>query len=747
MARGSFLTIQGSFAQAQLVESSTTLIVVPGTLIDHWKYQITAHTRKGVLKVLAVAKKEDLLPAEHLALYDVVITTFDQLSKEWAVANPAPGSERWYKLHGTVGRGTQSWRISLHDYEGVGSKRARAAEAAATAEATASELLRVQWQRVVLDEGHVMGASADTNRALMLGSIVAGAKWICTGTPAPSTPAAELQHMYGLIAALDVQPYSRADVWRALVHRPFESHDVGSWVRLHALLARIMIRSVKADMERLGEIPTCQVISTELDLSRPEKKAYNGLIAIIQRNILLAECGGSRVDSLLHKNNRKYALEAINNARKACCVTGQFNLELVRPHLEECIADMRRGHSLHEALCQCNGSYFDVPTLKQRIHSERSGQCPLLEDKSRVVPEVRVAKIKGAFAGVGGSGGERAVVADLDGHVRCEGCQQLSVFPLITPCGHMLCIECVSARDATSQCPICEARYSHGRFAHFQPSVENPKMEWSTDWIDAVSTKVALLLTRLRAYGFFGKLPVNENWWSQYVAKRVRHSTNGMASRVRARGLGAGRRSGKCIVFSNFIEAIDSVANTISEALYGHGIFMRFTTNMKRGMQERIEALKLFRDDPTISVLLLDGTGAVGLDLSFVSHIFLLDPIWDKSQEDQVISRAHRLGARQAIIVEKFIARDTVEHMMEALEREPEAGGKFGVDVAGVSSHAEPLGGDDEREAGRGGGEEREEPEERGGGLGSPRALKRQRGDELKRQRETKKVGMGVGLV
>ena len=59
--------------------------------------------------------------------------------------------------------------------------------------------------------------------------------------------------MYGLIAALNVQPYSRADVWRALIHRPFESHDVGSWVRLHSLLARIMIRSVKADMERLGE--------------------------------------------------------------------------------------------------------------------------------------------------------------------------------------------------------------------------------------------------------------------------------------------------------------------------------------------------------------------------------------------------------------------------------------------------------------------------------------------------------------
>jgi hypothetical protein len=30
--------------------------------------------------------------------YDIVLTTFDVLSKEWAVASPSPGSTRWYKL-------------------------------------------------------------------------------------------------------------------------------------------------------------------------------------------------------------------------------------------------------------------------------------------------------------------------------------------------------------------------------------------------------------------------------------------------------------------------------------------------------------------------------------------------------------------------------------------------------------------------------------------------------------------------
>lgn len=448
LLRRSCPSLQGdNNGMSSLHVSSSTLIVVPATLIDHWKFQITQHTRDGVLSVLAVNKPSEMLPAALMAKYDVVLTTFDVLSKEWAIASPSPGSDRWYKLHGTVGRGTQSWRFSPGDYKGVGADAQSRASSSSLHAAESSELLLVRWQRVILDEGHVMGASCDTNRALMLASIVAGARWICTGTPAPSTPAAELQHMYGLITALAVQPYTNPDTWRSLIHAPFESQNAMAWMRLHVLLDRVMIRAVKADMVRLGEIPTCTTSTTELELSRPEKKAYNCLLTVIKRNIVLAECGGSRVDSLLYAKNRKYALEAINNARKACCVTGQFNLEIVRAHLEECILDMRRGHSLHEPHCECNGSYFDVPSLKQMFVTTRSGNCRLLEDTSRVVLEHQIRHVEDAFAGVGGSGGMRTVLNTHDGHIKCDKCERLSVFPFITPCAHMICMDCVCANN------------------------------------------------------------------------------------------------------------------------------------------------------------------------------------------------------------------------------------------------------------------------------------------------------------
>ncbi|KUF95098.1 Cytosolic endo-beta-N-acetylglucosaminidase [Phytophthora nicotianae] len=41
-----------------------------------------------------------------------------------------------------------------------------------------------------------------------------------------------------------------------------------------------------------------------------------------------------------------------------------------------------------------------------------------------------------------------------------------------------------------------------------------------------------------------------------------------------------------------------------------------------------------------------------------------MDEIWDKSLEQQVISRAHRMGASQAVVVEQLWMRGSVESQM-----------------------------------------------------------------------------------
>ncbi|KAH7481869.1 hypothetical protein PRIC2_009240 [Phytophthora ramorum] len=77
-----------------------------------------------------------------------------------------------------------------------------------------------------------------------------------------------------------------------------------------------------------------------------------------------------------------------------------------------------------------------------------------------------------------------------------------------------------------------------------------------------------------------------------------------------------------------------------------------------------MKQLMRFRKDPNVNVLLLTEVGSHGLDLSFVTHLFLMDEIWDKSLEQQVISRAHRMGANQAVVVEQLWMRGSVESQM-----------------------------------------------------------------------------------
>ena len=63
------------------------------------------------------------------------------------------------------------------------------------------------------------------------------------------------------------------------------------------------------------------------------------------------------------------------------------------------------------------------------------------------------------------------------------------------------------------------------------------------------------------------------------------------------------------------------------------------------------------QNDDKCGVLIMDQTGAVGLDLSFASWVFLLEPLEDISIHQQVVSRAHRMGAKQPVHLETLVMK------------------------------------------------------------------------------------------
>ena len=55
---------------------------------------------------------------------------------------------------------------------------------------------------------------------------------------------------------------------------------------------------------------------------------------------------------------------------------------------------------------------------------------------------------------------------------------------------------------------------------------------------------------------------------------------------------------------------------------------------------------------------------AYGLNVVQASRIFLVEPILDKSIEMQAIKRAHRIGQKNEVIVEKLICENTLDELI-----------------------------------------------------------------------------------
>lgn len=64
-------------------------------------------------------------------------------------------------------------------------------------------------------------------------------------------------------------------------------------------------------------------------------------------------------------------------------------------------------------------------------------------------------------------------------------------------------------------------------------------------------------------------------------------------------------------------------------------------------------------------VLLLSREGSHGLDLSCATHVFILDLVWDAAVEEQIVSRAWRLGNKaKRVVVEHLVMKDSMEELL-----------------------------------------------------------------------------------
>jgi hypothetical protein len=84
-----------------------------------------------------------------------------------------------------------------------------------------------------------------------------------------------------------------------------------------------------------------------------------------------------------------------------------------------------------------------------------------------------------------------------------------------------------------------------------------------------------------------------------------------------------------------------------------------------KNISKRSLNLHLFESDDSVRVIVMNiRLAAFGLNVVQASRIFIVEPILDKSVEMQAIKRAHRIGQKNEVVVEKLICEETLDELI-----------------------------------------------------------------------------------
>lgn len=118
----------------------------------------------------------------------------------------------------------------------------------------------------------------------------------------------------------------------------------------------------------------------------------------------------------------------------------------------------------------------------------------------------------------------------------------------------------------------------------------------------------------------------------------------------------------KVLIFTNYIKSIESITSDLRKKGIKY-LEMTGATKDRQGL------VNLFQKDKKYKVFVMTlKTGGVGLNLTAADTIFIYDPWWNKTVENQAVDRAYRLGQDRTVFSYKLILKDTIEEKILKLQ-------------------------------------------------------------------------------
>ncbi|KAG4306347.1 hypothetical protein PORY_000335 [Pneumocystis oryctolagi] len=462
-------------------------------------------------------------------------------------------------------------------------------------------LFEIDFYRIVLDEAHYIKNKL-SKTAKACSALNSKRRWVLTGTPIVN----KLEDLFSLIHFLKVEPWGNFVFWKTFITIPFESKNIIRALNTVSMIFKnLILRRTKTTKDIHGnliiDLPPKEIITEEIVLSPKEREIYDFIYTKAKQTFIESSAVGTVFKNYIT------ILTMLLRLRQSCC----------HPSLIK-----------HSA----KNDFFDLLPYKEDINNSVDINNDidlknLIESFNNQVTKEKNINAYGAY-----------VIENILEKIENE-CPICSADPIIdeaiTPCWHIACRPCLKqhiefqeSRGEKPLCHICRSPINN----HDIYNIIRKESHDATKNINQVILQKSTFIS------------------SSKLDALLRHLSELKKSNPYA----------KSIVFSQFTSFLNLVEVYMKRDNFE---FLRLDGGMT--MKERSIVLEKFRTETKGLILLVSQkSGNVGLNLTAASSVFILDPWWNFSMEDQAIDRVHRIGQTSPVKIIRFIVKDSVEEKM-----------------------------------------------------------------------------------
>ncbi|KAK9467868.1 P-loop containing nucleoside triphosphate hydrolase protein [Lipomyces arxii] len=626
-----------------VILAGTTLIVCPESLVHQWQQELSKHVAKNYLSILTFTGNARDFRNTDLSRYDVVLMSLRKFANEF-----------------------QNDTVSL---------------------------LRVRFKRMIVDEGHSMGAS-NTNATLGAKLLHVDRKWAVTGTPVPGliglnvgldsamtntiSPPSKVRttgstHQSGKVAAdlvklghivadfLQLAPWcDNSGLWHKYCVSPFldeRRHEI-----VDRVLKQVMVRHRWKDLEVDVKLPP---LTHEVVLLEPtvfNKININLFHAFVAVNAISSD--RTDQDYLFHRANRAQLRRLVTNLQHSTFYWTGFSIDDVEFMLDvanHCLTNGKT-YTAHdvELLHRCvDAGIFamnnDAWKFSSTYHEMGYFATGMPAEASQMFDIASTVPGAGVLAGPKTLYFQHFVrkikTREADGSVPDHAIANVAVEIAAGTTDETPSI------TAPVRSPAKAKAQDEAKFRNL-PGVPTASASSSATHHNAAQGKGYKYFSSYTE-GFLNASAVRLSSTSKFTDTVLSGSFSSKLSYLLSR-ISALSTDEKIIVFYEF----DDVAFYLGEGLEILGLEHCFyTTSLTT--QARASNLMAFNATDKFRVMLMDlNLAAHGLNITGASRIFFVNPVWQPNIEAQAMRRAHRIGQLRPVVVETLVLKGTIEQDM-----------------------------------------------------------------------------------